>query len=79
MKKLLLLVIFASFLSGCEEGPEVTVCISDPARSQTVCSHPDDTTSNVPYSETENWVMFTPGDAKAILDYCRVKQDENSN
>lgn len=82
MRLKLSLIVLLSFLlssSGCKTGPQVTVCVSDPARGVFDCwSESTQTASTLTYAESDKYVAFSPDDAKKLLDYC-YSQQESTN
>lgn len=81
-KKLLLLLSCATFLTSCKEGPDLSVCLSDPANNQAVCSGYKNREPKqpfvLPYPETENYIMLSPDDAELLINYCKLKKKERA-
>lgn len=67
------LLFLVSSLGCTRPGPRVTVCISNPAAGGAECVNRDGTSNSLPYVETDNYVMFSPDDAEAILNYCKIR------
>ena len=66
-----LLLISLLSLSGCQNGPQVTVEISDPAAGgfQTF-NQASGASGFLPYSQSEKHVCFPPADAQTLLNWC---------
>ena len=79
MKKLLLLAIFSASLVSCKNAPKVDICISNPAEGGASCVRPDKSDYDLPYEETDNFVMFSPEDAKQLLDFCRMNRENEDS
>lgn len=73
--KTLFLVFSLSLLSSCKHGPKVDVCISAPEDGGAYCVDKNNQNSYfLRYDETDNFVMFSPNDARKILEYCTNKE-----
>lgn len=70
----LIFPVLSAVCSGCVSGPKVVVCISDPINHGFQCSDPDDNRSFLSYDDSENYVAFSPDDAKKLLQYCKGKK-----
>ena len=56
-------------LPGCSHGPKVQVCLIDGPRSRLVC----DDASTKSIKDAHNFVVMSPDDYKAVLDYARTR------
>lgn len=54
-------------------GLVVDVCISSPDSGGLVCVDKKQNQYFKPYSETENYVAFSPDDAEKLIDSCKLK------
>lgn len=75
--KLCLILFTLCLLSSCKKGPEVTVCVSDPAASGFDCFNQATQKSFfLPYAQTDKYVALPPTDAQALFDFCAQKQGD---
>jgi hypothetical protein len=58
---------------GCGHGPKVSDCVHDPDMAGFQCAPPKGKTFFVPYKDAENWVAFSPTDARKLFDYMKAK------
>lgn len=72
--KFALLIACVISFAACKGGPKVSPCVSDPASGGFQCTHPDESESFLPYSDSENYVAFSPDDISDLIDYCGTKQ-----
>lgn len=77
-KRLKLLGLFGILslgLSSCGSGPKVTVCIvaglADPPHL--VCVDPKDQVTILSLPQAENYVAFSPSDARSLIESCGIK------
>lgn len=63
--------LLAVALSACRIGPDVAVCVLDPAHDELQCGRQDGTTFSVPLNAAENFVCFSPTDIEKLLHACR--------
>lgn len=72
LRKISLTILLLFSLSGCGIGPKVATCVSDPSNHGFQCF---DARTNkaffLDYSKSENYVAFSPADAKAILEWAK--------
>ena len=71
MRLKVLFALFALFISGCKNGPAVTVCVIDPERLGLQCVRPDETAFFLPLVDAENYACFSPRDLERILKACK--------
>jgi len=71
MIKLLFFALVLIFLTGCKHGPDVTICILDPANDALQCSK-DGVGFSMPFKNADNYFAVSPDDFKKVLDYCKM-------
>lgn len=73
------LTALLAFSAACKsDGPQITIYISDPAKSGMDYA----TTSSkgfVPYSQTDNFVCLSPSDERTLLEYCEAERESSSS
>lgn len=57
-------------VAGCKNGPQVTVCVLDPANGALQCSDANGLATTIPLEAAENFVCFSPGDVEKLLRAC---------
>lgn len=71
--------LFVLCISGCKNGPAVTVCVIDPERLGLQCVRPDETAYFLPLVDADNFACFSPRDLERILKACRsVPQSQDA-
>lgn len=61
-------------IAACKDGPKVAVCVSDPDSSGFQCyDKRTDQFFFLRYDESEKYVAFSPQDARALIEYCGIK------
>lgn len=59
------------FIAGCNGGPKLTICISDPAASGFQCFNENTGKSSVLfYALSDKYVALSPTDAQALFNFC---------
>ena len=62
------------FIGSCKTGPDIAVCLLDPANDVLRCSK-DGNAFIIPFKEAENYIAIQPDDFKKVLDYCKMNQE----
>jgi hypothetical protein len=71
LKRSVILLIVCLASSSCNEGPEVTVCVSDVQAGGFDCVNSvTKITSFIAYGDSDKYVAFNPTDAQSLLTYC---------
>lgn len=65
-------------VAACGSAPKVPICISD-GKDGLDCVDTKKKDYFVPFSETQNWVVFSPDDFKTLLNYYKVKCSQSND
>lgn len=68
--RFLALLLASVSLTGCKDGPRVTVCVLDPVNASLECSDPDGNGVTLPIADAENFVCFSPEDLEKLVRAC---------
>jgi hypothetical protein len=74
LQKRLLWLFVALAVSGCKEGPRVTVCVLSNESAGLECADADGTAFYLPFHDAESFVCMSPDDTKAFLKWCEAGQ-----
>jgi hypothetical protein len=73
----ILFVSFSLVLFSCKDGPKTSPCISNAVDGFDCVSSRDGSPEFfLPYGESKNYVAFSPDDARALLEYCRMNKSK---
>lgn len=70
LQKKLLWLFAALAVSGCHDGPRVTVCVVSSASGGLECGDADGSAYFLPFHEAEKFVCMSPEDTKKFLKWC---------
>ncbi len=77
MLRRLFLTLFLAFISGCGNGPKVSVYLSNPEVGGMDFYDPNAGHGGfVPYSATDKFVCFTPPDAQTLVSACGINDEK---
>lgn len=70
---IILLAGFVSLLSGCDNGPDVTVCVVNAETVGLDCIDKEDKEVFIPLKEADRFLAFSPDDALLLIEHCGLR------